>query len=150
PPISRYSTPWSLRDSRNSRKSAVSDSGSIIEFAEQFKLTHPFDRFQRMPPGPIGAFHFFETVKAGYHGLDHPGLGRTPSVLPFHNGSVLRLSCHLLAGGFRFFRTVRRSRCQALASSAGSSADARTCARSRPRQTFSLSGTSRATGVPFL
>jgi hypothetical protein len=57
---------------------------------------------------------------------------------------------HLSAGSLAALRAVRRSRRQALASSGDNSVSASTSARSRPKQTFSLSGTKRANGAPFL
>src|SRR5436190_15338611 len=58
--------------------------------------------------------------------------------------------CHLSEGALRAFRAVWRSRRHALASSIVSSIPARASARSRPKQTFSVAGTRRATGEPFL
>jgi len=57
---------------------------------------------------------------------------------------------HLSIGGFNVLRAVRKSRRQAAASSGDKSISASAPAKSRPVQTFSLSGTSRATGEPFL
>ena len=57
---------------------------------------------------------------------------------------------HLSAGGLAVLGAVRRSRRQALASSGDSSVSASAPARSRPKQIFSLSGTKRANGAPFL
>ena len=57
---------------------------------------------------------------------------------------------HLSAGALRFLRTVCKSRRQATASSLASPILANAVAKSRPVQTFSLSGGSRATGEPFL
>jgi hypothetical protein len=57
---------------------------------------------------------------------------------------------HLPAGSLTVLRAVRRSRRQVLASFGDNSVSASTLARSRPKQTFSLSGTKRAKGVPFL
>jgi len=57
---------------------------------------------------------------------------------------------HLSAGGLAVLRAVRRSRRQALASSGDNSVSASAPARSRPEQIFSLSGTKRANGAPFL
>jgi len=64
---------------------SVSDSGSINEFAKEFKVAHPLDRFQGMPPGAIGTFHFFEIAKPSCHRLDRPGPGRILVVIAFHN-----------------------------------------------------------------
>ena len=76
PPTSKYSTPWSLRDLRKSRKSALSDLGSIIEFAEEFEVLHPLDRSEGMPPETIGLFHLRETAKPANDRFDHPRPGR--------------------------------------------------------------------------
>jgi len=57
---------------------------------------------------------------------------------------------HLSAGSLAALRAFRRSRRQALASSGDNSGSASSLARSRPKQTFSLSGTKRAKGAPFL
>src|SRR5581483_6601954 len=57
---------------------------------------------------------------------------------------------HLSAGALRVLRAACSSRCQTAASASDSSALASAPARSRPVQTFSLSGTNRATGEPFL
>ena len=57
---------------------------------------------------------------------------------------------HLSAGSLAALRAFRRSRRQALASSGDNSGSASSLARSRPKQTFSLSGTKRANGAPFL
>jgi hypothetical protein len=56
---------------------------------------------------------------------------------------------HLPAGACRNFRAARRSRRQALASLFGKRTLARAAAKSRPKQTFSLSGASLATGWLF-
>src|SRR5690242_13369678 len=56
---------------------------------------------------------------------------------------------HLLAGALSVLRPLRSSRSHAFASFARSSVFARTSARSRPKHTFSSSGTSRANGSPF-
>jgi hypothetical protein len=56
----------------------------------------------------------------------------------------------LSAGGLRVLRAARRSRRHALTSSFDNLASTSTWARSRPTQTFSLSGTKRANGDPFL
>src|ERR1700690_2579121 len=57
---------------------------------------------------------------------------------------------HLSAGSLRVLRAVWRSWRHALASSFDNSVSTSISARSRPTQTFSLSGTNRAKGVPFL
>jgi hypothetical protein len=57
---------------------------------------------------------------------------------------------HLSPGSLVVLRAFWRSRRQALASSGDNSVSANTAARSRPEQTFSLSGTKRANGAPFL
>jgi len=57
---------------------------------------------------------------------------------------------HLSPGSLAALRAVWRSRRQALASSGDNLVSASTAARSRPEQTFSLSGTKRANGAPFL
>src|SRR5664280_1099154 len=56
---------------------------------------------------------------------------------------------HLSPGVVRVLRAACKSRRHALASSSGSWAWPKTSAKSRPEQTFSSSGTSRATGEPF-
>src|ERR1700722_513581 len=57
---------------------------------------------------------------------------------------------HLSAGGVRDLRAEWTSRRQALACSFDNAASDNTWASSRPMQTFSRSGTKRATGEPFL
>src|ERR1700722_11090769 len=57
---------------------------------------------------------------------------------------------HLSLGGFTALRAAFRSRCQALASLSDRSTFLKASANSGPVQLFFCSGTSRATGVPFL
>src|SRR5579864_1908790 len=56
---------------------------------------------------------------------------------------------HLSVGALSLLRAVCRSRRHALASFSGRAVLARLSAKSRPAQTFSLSGVRRANGSPF-
>src|SRR5271154_5522320 len=83
------------------------------------------------------------------------GTGRNPplqvesALLPANDHVRVKNYRHELAGALRTFRAAFRSRCHALVSLLFSLALARTSAKSRPTQTFSLSGTRRANGLPF-
>src|SRR5467141_871772 len=79
----------------------------------------------------------------------HPTLQVKSTLLAPNDDVRVQDYRHLSAGALRLLRAAFSSRCHALASFSGKSGLARASAKSRPTQTFSLSGIRRATGSPF-
>jgi hypothetical protein len=106
-----------------------------------------------------GTFHTVLQLSHGYRGnfesvvreRGHPGLDVKGALFSPDDDVRIQNYCHLSTGALRAFRAADKSRRHDLASPSSNSVPAKASARSRPAQTFSsFSGTSRATGEPFL